>query len=450
MREAKPVIPPIAGRSAILALVAICGLALILRVGAIALVGPVQDIAGYTESGLVAQNLVRGQGYTFDFFGLRTGNALRAFMPPLFVGLLYLCLRLSSQPAVLFAVVQAVFSTLVCIAVYWIAMELSGKRSVALLSALATACYPVLVLMVTVPVSLTLHLTILAWALALTTTLTRRPAWGWAVAAGALWGIAVLGRPALASFLPLVVLWLWWNRGTNRGWLRSSVFLVGAAVLLVIPWTVRNYRTLGHFVPVSTNGGFVFWNGNNPFTAGGGHDVYTAQLDQYLGRPHDPAQPAIRQVYPYPLPPEIQARVATMDEVALDRELLRAGLSFIKTQPRAWLALIGQKLIGFWWFRTNIGTAYEASWTRYYKPVYIAVLVFVVAGLVVSAGEWRRYSILYLLFLSYTLTSAAFEVQTRYRWEIEPFFLIFAALYLVTVSATLRASLPSYRSTAAN
>jgi hypothetical protein len=147
------------------------------------------------------------------------------------------------------------------------------------------------------------------------------------------------------------VLWLWLNRKSRCGWLKSSAIIAVAVILVILPWTIRNYRIQGQFVPIATNGGFNFWNGNNPFTTGSGHDVYTEQVDQFLGRPHDLQQPVIVQMQPYPLPADIQANVATISEVALDRQLYRAGLDFIRKQPRMWIALMGQKLVSFWWFR---------------------------------------------------------------------------------------------------
>jgi hypothetical protein len=73
-------------------LLGICLLALVLRLAAIDVVGPESDIAGYSESGIIARNVVEGRGYTFDFYGLRPAHPLRAFMPPLYVGLVYLAL----------------------------------------------------------------------------------------------------------------------------------------------------------------------------------------------------------------------------------------------------------------------------------------------------------------------------------------------------------------------
>src|SRR5207245_6064336 len=36
-------------------------------------------------------------------------------------------------------------------------------------------------------------------------------------------------------------------------------------VLTLLPWTIRNYRIHGRLVPVTTMGGVVLWEGNNPY-----------------------------------------------------------------------------------------------------------------------------------------------------------------------------------------
>jgi 4-amino-4-deoxy-L-arabinose transferase-like glycosyltransferase len=422
--------------SSLAIVVAISALALGLRLAAVQFIGPDPDITTYSESGVIAKNLVDGRGYTFDFYGLRPNQPLRSFIPPLYVGLVYACLRWTARPAMALALTQAVLSSLACAAVYMIALAVSRKRTAAVLAALATACYPVLIVEVNVPQSLILHAAILLWAVAVSLLLPGRPRWGWAVLAGVLWGLLALGRPALLGFMPFLVLWLWLNRADWRSWLKTSALLATAVILVVLPWTIRNYQIQGQVVMIATNGGFNFWNGNNPFTTGSGHIVYSEQVDQFLGRPHDPTQPAIIQIYPYPLPADILTGVATVSELTLDRQLYRAGLDFIRQHPRDWITLLGQKLVSFWWFRPGVGSAYEASWTPYYKLMYALLLVVFAAGLAISSKHRRRYSLLYLLFAYYTATNVAFHVLTRFRWEIEPLFLVFAAVCVSVAAET--------------
>ena len=58
------------------------------------------------------------------------------------------------------------------------------------------------------------------------------------------------------------------REGRRRGTITAAVTLL-VAVATVAPWTIRNYRVLDAFVPVSTNGGSVFYLANNPLATGG-------------------------------------------------------------------------------------------------------------------------------------------------------------------------------------
>jgi hypothetical protein len=71
--------------------------------------------------------------------------------------------------------------------------------------------------------------------------------------------------------------------------------------------------------------------------------------------------------------------------------------------------------------------------------MYAVLMILFVVGLALSLEHWRCYSLLYLLLFLYTVTNVAFQVLTRFRWEIEPLFLIFVALCLVTAAEDLSA-----------
>ena len=82
---------------------------------------------------------------------------------------------------------------------------------------------------------------------------------GAALASGLLWGLAVLTRETVLYFVPVAAVWLAWRR---RGGARRAAWLVAAAALVVVPWTVRNWRVFDAFVPVSTSGALNLWQGN--------------------------------------------------------------------------------------------------------------------------------------------------------------------------------------------
>jgi hypothetical protein len=75
--------------------------------------------------------------------------------------------------------------------------------------------------------------------------------------------------------------------------------------------------------------------------------------------------------------------------------------------------------------------------------VYAGLLILAAAGLIISMRHWRRYSLLYMLFAFSIVATVVFHVQTRFRWEVEPFLLIFAVLYVAALASALLRRAPS-------
>ena len=106
----------------------------------------------------------------------------------------------------------------------------------------------------------TVFLTLLWWAIERLLKAEEERRAGLAVAAGALWGLAVLTRETVFYFLPFAAAWLAVRAGRG-GARRAGAFLL-TSVLVVAPWSYRNWRVFGAFVPVSTSGGQNLFQGN--------------------------------------------------------------------------------------------------------------------------------------------------------------------------------------------
>jgi 4-amino-4-deoxy-L-arabinose transferase-like glycosyltransferase len=114
-----------------------------------------------------------------------------------------------------------------------------------------------------------------AWALGRAAV----PGWG-VVVGGCLIGYAALVRPpALLIGVVWAAVLLWEAARAGRGFVGVGLFLVCIAVVIA-PWTFRNYVVLGSFVPISTNGGDIFYRANNPLATGG----WTARGERELWR----------------------------------------------------------------------------------------------------------------------------------------------------------------------
>lgn len=412
-------------------LLAILFVALILRLGA-AIVLPLPDDFMYlTEPGRTAVNLVSGRGYTYDFYGTRPDSPLLAFVPPLHPGLIALSLFFP-DPALVYGMLQALLGTLTVGLLYQLAIGMAGRRA-GTLAGWGAALYPSHILLASQPHSATLHACCLVAVLLACWRVYRRPTVGRALLAGGLVGLFALGRPQIVAFVPIVVGWLWLKRVRGRRLWQVAGALALATAVMILPWSIRNTLLLGRLTLISTNGGINFWNGNNPFTTGSGHDVYADRLAAYQGTERDPTQPDVYEhPWPYPFPAEIEAQLPSIPEPELDQALYRAGLDYIRQHPVDWLGLEGQKALSFWWFRPNLGAnpLYQDRWTTLYRIQYASLLALTLAGVVISWKHWRRYALLYATMICYTLVHMAFHVLTRFRWEIELLMLIFAALTL--------------------
>lgn len=112
--------------------------------------------------------------------------------------------------------------------------------------------------------------------------------------------------------------------------MRQAIAFILPVVLIVGLWTIRNFRTLGAFVPFSTGSGQVLFGGSN-----------TASLARADGL----------WIYPPDLP-ESTAIYAIVDEVEEDRAFQRAAWRSIWEAPAGLVALnmivrVGNLLFGW-------------------------------------------------------------------------------------------------------
>ena len=162
------------------------------------------------------------------------------------------------------------------------AVGLAGARAFSpragLWAAAVTALYPELVWFSVHFWSETLFMVLLWWGIERLLAADSSGRLGVALGAGVLWGLAILTRETVLYFVPLAALWLA-TRAAAGARLRAGAFLV-AALLVVAPWTYRNWLEFHAFVPVSTAGGQNLFQGNALIE----RDVTYQMVDAVQGR----------------------------------------------------------------------------------------------------------------------------------------------------------------------
>jgi hypothetical protein len=203
------------------------------------------------------------------------------FYPPLypyFIGVLFALFH--TLEAVKWA--QVAVSALLVPAVGRVGELAFGPR-VGLLAAGLAAVYPELVWFAAHFWSETLFLTVLWWAMERLIAADARGSAPVAAVAGLLWGLAILTRETIFYLTPLAAAWLAWGGRPQGRWPRAGAFLF-CAVLVVAPWTLRNWVVFRAFVPVATSGGLALFQGNAELTRQEVYDRYEAvhgRIEQY-------------------------------------------------------------------------------------------------------------------------------------------------------------------------
>ncbi len=330
--------------------------------------------------------------------------------------------------------VQAVVSTLTIIPIWLLTRELvrelppaTARPAPWIAAWLWALCYT-LAATATELLSETLFLFGLAtcfWLLLRTARAERF--WRWALAAGLCLGALCLSRAAALPLLPLGMLWLPLARLRAAGkampridrLLLPAIIFALSAVLLIAPWTLRNYLTYGDLIIIDTTGAENLWLDNDP----AGREAVKAQL-YALGD-----DMAARQE----LAAERGAAVIAADPDAFFEKARGELLKFfaleyaddLQNRPAIWVPPLEI------WLRLLLG---DALWLLLLLAGSYGLLRHLFADASRRPG-WLRFpgnpALLLGAWAAYTLlTILIFHVELRYRLPLYPVLLPYAALVL--------------------
>jgi 4-amino-4-deoxy-L-arabinose transferase-like glycosyltransferase len=386
--------------------------ALLLRIAAWVLVGDKLPVHGF-EAGVIAGHLAAGSGYWMPFY--YTQVPIHSFIPPFYPVLMALLQRAGADPVFWLRLIQVLAS----LGNALLAAELAGRwfgRRAMILSFLIVSCYPLFAIYSLAIFSTTF---IMTWVLILMNIMDRvdgpRPLLVGSLT-GLLHGLAILTSPPLGLLGILFLFRLW--RFPNPGRLRRTVSYLIVLGLVWSPWILRNWAVHGQLLLTSSNGGFNFLVGNNPYAGGYTWGEFTEE-DKFW-------QVVDRRA------------VEELPEPELERWFYRRGLSYIQAEPLHFLVFFFKKIYYFWWCRDLERFGYPGPWSLGYQILYGLCLPFMLAGIWFWRWRWRRLFPAFFLFAQYTLLYAAYFVRSRFRWEIEPLLLVFAVAGGLEIARRLR------------
>lgn len=374
---------------------------------------PVSDFLGYRS---IAFRLITDGEYS-------RGGVTTAFRTPGYPGFLGLGMIVWRSDRWL-SMLNVGVSTAAIPLVAWFAVRAGLARYTAIVSAALVAILPTFVLWAPVLASehLQIALILIAWSMSCATVTRSR-----ALAAGLVYGAAVLVRPESLFFLMAVPLLIRITRATWRRVVSLAAITVVTAGLVIAPWYMRNEIVVGRGSGLSTSGGLNF---------------YLAHREHGY-RFVEPALTPLRG----------------LDELEMNRQGYALGFQTIGSNPsglvrttlRYSYELYGAPTyVAHYSTRKNLGPPYRAGVSQRVvdgarlasRVGWIVTVGLVLVGLAVLGADARRRTglraLVGLLVANWLCFAVVFWGMPRYRYAVEPVLAVIAATGIASVMKVFR------------
>lgn len=368
------------------------------------------------EYEIIAKNFLEGKGFIYPQLGVN----YRSYCEPLYPVFCIFVYLLTGHDVFVLVILQAVFSALIAVVIFFCAKKLFGRKA-AFIAGILAAFHPGLIAYTTKLHPLTFDALFIGLALLATFNLAENFCRRNLIIAGLVNGMCVLTRPTILIFMPFALFFILRKKKIEfrRGLIYAIVFFVSAAAVFS-PWTIRNYLVQKKFVLTRSGMPFVFWLGNNPNFSG-------SALDNQGGAIFDLA------------PEEFKEKVSKLDEMAQNKEFLNSAFDYIMKHPFKFLERTAIKFFYFWWFSPQAGLLYPKIYFILYKIFYLLAFSLGLLGVFTCLfGRQVSYKenlfnmkigilLIIVMLLTISISQSLFYIETRHRWAVEPIFLIFTA-----------------------
>lgn len=303
-----------------------------------------------------------------------------------------------------------------------IEQDTGNREKISLLAAAITAVYIYFIYYAAALMTESFYITGILWSFDITLQIAQNKEASirrWLLLGLAI-GITVLLRQLFFLFVPFLLLWLWWAARPNLLKLAIPVFIM---VLMMVPWSVRNYYAFDQFVILNTNSGYAFYWGNHP----------------YYGTKFIPILPS--ETYRELLP----ADLLHLNEAALDSALLKLGIENVLADPGRYLLLSLSRIPSYFQFWPSADSELISNLSRVgsfgiFLPFMLVGLYLTFRYTYTSWNAWLAspFCLIYLFVLVYTGIHVLIWTLIRYRLPLDAFLVIFASLALVRLLDRLR------------
>jgi hypothetical protein len=375
------------------------------------------------ESGQIARGLVEGMGFVWNDFGYAGPSSIQSPTVPYFLAGLFWVF--GAESALAYGIALSINSLLAAPAALGLARmtrQLGGRDLEALAAAALFAVWPTQIYAATHAQAIALITTcviwMVTWFLESERSAALKPWLGFSLVSM----LASLTEPTLLPITALSLPWMllqWGVPGRLRA--QRAALFVASALLVLGPWTARNWEVHGAFVPVKSGFWVNAWKGANDHATGTDRlrmpGALREQLQGSLFSLQDLRGDAGEPPHQYDvLTPAQRAELHGKTEMQRERIFRRYVLDWIAAHPARFVELCWIRLGKTLWIDSDNPKAVNVV----YPASRAALLLLSVPGLAIALR--RRWRLLYpaMLFAScvgiYTLTLTA----ARFAFPLEP------------------------------
>jgi 4-amino-4-deoxy-L-arabinose transferase-like glycosyltransferase len=372
------------------------------------------DASSYHQ---IAQNLVERRIFTSSLDPPYAPELPGTFRPPLtpfYLAAIYSVLGVN----VLWGRIGlAVISALACGLTYMLGEKLFG-RTTGIIAGVISCGYPFFLLLVHLPLtegwSMFLTLALITLLYSYQPCMKDRPGsshiiteLAWRGGIGFIFGLSLLNKAANIVVFPCIVFWeMFLIPEPLKKRVVKLFIIVFITGIVILPWTIRNYRIIGTVIPVNSNGGWTFYLGNNPYT-----EKNLAALEQGIS-------------YGWIPPEEVFVPFTDLsfaDTKEYEKRAIRLGIEFIRENPGKFANFAFRKLKIFWSPYPHI----------FDKMTWFPIVLLSIIGGWYSLSWWKKHLLVYVLICSSMSIPVLFTSMPRFRAPIMPFLIIYGAFGIV-------------------
>ncbi|HZP64012.1 MAG TPA: hypothetical protein VFB28_11400 [Terriglobales bacterium] len=346
----------------------------------------------YNEFAHIASSVVSGCGYCSPW--ANTPLAPTAVEPPVFSYLLALIFKFAgvySYKSLCIAILlNALFSAITAVLLFRVAKRDFGAP-VAVLATWVWSCWLYEAAMGIRLWESSLAALLLTAAIFVVPYVSRsRTLLPWLLF-GILAAIAGLTNTTLLAVFPLLWFWLWWGARSSQGTGKRLAVSITTFIVLMIPWTIRNYEVFGRVMPVRDNFGLELWLGN--------HEGVTRRFDSD---------------FPILNPSEYNR----LGELRFMEEKRKIAIEFIREHPGQFLGLSANRAFLYW-------TAPDVA-------IWLPITVLAWMGLMVALRQKGSDGLPYaIVMIAFPMIYYVTHTFNSYRHPTEPVMFMLAGYVLV-------------------